>query len=138
MRQRLLLPFALICLLTSGCSPELLQGMADGLAAYNSASYASPQTSTASEAVCVKYQTQSGWSKGYQVDGTVIKGSELNSRTGTYNYEPYSTYVVVFWSQEQASILQLSYYSGSISAYGISATDQEGRSWQVSKTSYCY
>lgn len=112
--------------------------MADGLAAYNSASYASPQSSATSETVCVKYQTQTGWSKGYQVDGTIIKGSELNSRTSTYSYQPYSTYVVVFWSQDQASILKLSYYSGSISAYGHSATDQQGRSWRVSKTSYCY
>lgn len=138
MKRTLTLPIIAMCLAMVGCSPQAMQAVADGLAGYNSAEYGGSQSSASSETVCVKYETEYGWSKGYQVTGTVIKGTELNSRTGTYNYSPYSTYVVVFWDEDQASILELDFYSGSISTYGQSATDQRGRSWQVSQTSYCY
>ena len=138
MERILLLPVMGLCLMLTACSPEAMQAMADGLSGYNSTAYESSESSYSSEPVCVKYQTDSGWSKGYQVNGTVIKGSDLNSRTGTYDYSPYSTYVVVFWDEGQASILELAYSSNSISAYGQTATDQRGRLWQVSKTAYCY
>ena len=132
------LPIIAMCLAMVGCSPQAMQAVTNGLAGYNSAAHSGSQSSASSETVCVKYETEYGWSKSYQVTGTVIKGTELNSRTGTYNYSPYSTYVVVFWDEDQASILELDFYSGSISTYGQSATDQRGRSWQVSQTSYCY
>lgn len=138
MKRASLVLLVALCLVVMGCSPEAMQAVGDGLADYNSAAYSGSQSSTSSETVCVKYRTESGWSKAYQVTGTVIKGTELNSRTGTYNYSPYSTYVVVFWDEDQDSVLELDFYSGSISAYGQSATDQQGRTWQVSQTSYCY
>ena len=79
-----------------------------------------------------------GWSDGYKVNATIISGSELNTRTKSFNYNSYSTYVVVFWEVGQASILELDYYSGYISSYGQLATDQRGRRWQVANTNYCY
>ncbi|NGP90277.1 hypothetical protein [Fodinibius halophilus] len=107
--------------------------------------YATPYTSSYGtnnssngQELCVKYQTQSGWSKGYSVDVNVMKGSTLNQKTGTYNYNSYSTYAIIFWSEDQASIIELSYFSGSFTAYGTQGTDQRGRKWQLSKTTLCY
>lgn len=88
--------------------------------------------------LCVKYQTQTGWSKGYTVDVNVIKGSTLNRKTGTYNYDSYATYAVIFWSNEQASVIKLNYYSGSFTATGTHGIDQQGRKWKLAKTSLCY
>ena len=138
MKRTFGIPLLGLCLMLTACSPEAMQAMADGLAGYNSAAFGNQQNASSTETVCVKYETEYGWSEGYQVSGTVIKGTELNSRTSTYNYSPYSTYVVVFWGKDQASILELDFYTGSVSSYGQPATDQRGRSWQVSKTSYCY
>jgi len=86
----------------------------------------------------VKYETDTGWSSGYSVVGTVIGGSDLNAATSTFNYEPLATYVVIFWSEGQASILKLSFYAGSISEFGQRATDQYGRAWRVAQTTLCY
>ena len=140
------LAFALICAILSGCTPEALQLFADSLERQNRinqqrsavAATSSNPRDAYSETVCVKYETQTGWSRGYQVNATIAKGSYLNRRTSTFDYQPYSTYAVVFWQPGQASVLRLNYYSGSITAYGHSATDQRGRDWNVSKTSYCY
>ena len=88
--------------------------------------------------VCVKYKKRHGWSKGYKVQGTIIKGSELNRKTGSYKYNSYSTYVVVFWDNDEASVLELDYYYGSISGVGVSAKDQRKRPWEVSSSSICY
>jgi hypothetical protein len=88
--------------------------------------------------VCVKYQTQSGWSKGYKVEGKVMRGSELNSATRSLDYNVLSTYVVIFWNQDEVSILELNSYFGSISILGQDATDQSGKAWQVSSSSLCY
>lgn len=122
------------CIVLGSCTPSFWEGATDGLEDYNQSAYGA----ASSETVCIKYQTSTGWSKGYQVDGPVIQGSELNRRTNTYDYKPYSTYVVVFWNPNQASILELDYFLGSINSFGQLATDQIDRRWQVSKTSYCY
>jgi len=88
--------------------------------------------------VCVKYQTQYGWSKGYSVQGTIIKGSDLNRATGTYKYKYASTYVVVFWDQDEASILELQNFIGTLTSVQVNAKDQQNRYWKVAKTDYCF
>lgn len=90
------------------------------------------------EKLCVKYETRSGWSKGYHVDVNTLKGSELNRRTNSWDYKSYSTYAVIFWSNDQASIIELSYFTGSFSAYATNGVDQSGSKWRLSKTSLCY
>lgn len=120
---------ALLMVALTACSAGT---WASGLGAFAEA-FAEP----ADDKVCVTYATSTGWSKGYEVEGTVLKGSELNRRTSTRDYTSYSTYVVVFWGEDQASILKLALYTGSISRYGQDATDQQGRKWRVSRTAYC-
>jgi hypothetical protein len=86
--------------------------------------------------VCAKYDTQSGWSSGYKVSATITKGSELNQATHSLNYVSYSTYVVIFWSQNEASVILMDFPY--LSTFPQNGTDQEGRRWEVAKTSFCY
>lgn len=90
------------------------------------------------EKLCVKYETRNGWSKGYHVDVNTLKGSELNRKTNSWDYNSYSTYAVIFWSNDQASVIELNYFIGSFSVHVTNGVDQRGRKWKLSKNSICY
>lgn len=90
------------------------------------------------QVVCAKYMTESGWSENYKVEAKIAKGSELNTATKTFDYNSFSTYVVIFWDQDEVSILELESYFGSLSPFGHDATDQIGREWNVSSSPMCY
>ena len=85
------------------------------------------------EEVCVKFEKEYGWSKGYAVQATIISGSDLNSAVGSFNrFKPFSTYAVVFWDEDQASIFELPLHSmGSAPMFETQVKDQEGRSWKI-------
>ena len=116
-----------------GCSPAFWQGFSQGLTG-SSSTYGGGYRST----ICARYETEAGWSQGYRVQATIIRGSDLNTRTRSYHYNAYSTYVVIFWDAGEASILELDEYYGGISIYGQTAKDQRGRRWQVASGGYCY
>jgi hypothetical protein len=61
------------------------------------------------ETVCAKYQSEGGWSKNYKVEATIIRGTELNQATRSFEYNGLSTYVVIFWDKDQASIIEMSW-----------------------------
>lgn len=82
--------------------------------------------------VCAK---QGNW-RPYLVSASLYTGSELNKATRTFDYTAFSRYVVIFWSQEQATVIELS--KPSLSAIGTSGTDQQGREWHVSTSSNCF
>jgi len=128
----------LLCVSFVSCSPNFWHGVAQSLDSNSSLHPGYNNPTSDQETVCVKYKTNTGWSKGYRVNAYILKGSELNRKTRTYDYNSYSTYVVVFWDKGEASILELDVYFGSISSIGNSAKDQYGRKWQVSKSSFCY
>lgn len=86
--------------------------------------------------VCAKYEKQYGWSQGYSVEARILKGSELNRATTSYDYNALSTYVVIFWDQNEASVIEMSFPT--LSTVGTRGTDQRGRDWQIAKTSFCY
>ncbi|MBA3012346.1 MAG: hypothetical protein KKF12_11995 [Proteobacteria bacterium] len=91
--------------------------------------------------VCIKYQKDIGWSKGYAVTGTVINGSDLNSAVGSFSrFKPFPTYVVVFWDKGQASIFELpSVTFGSVPIFATQVEDQEGRLWKMKEGHiFCY
>lgn len=127
--QKSLFLFNLFIILFSGCIPP------GGYYPYSSG-YSSGEVSRLN--LCIKYQAQYGWSNGYSVNASIMKGSVLNQKTGTFNYNYLSTYVVVFWAQGEATIIELAYFFGSFSAIPISGTDQSGRTWQVAQTDFCY
>ncbi|ABA58704.1 conserved hypothetical protein [Nitrosococcus oceani ATCC 19707] len=86
--------------------------------------------------VCAKYRKDYGWSSGYRVEATIIKGVELNKATVTFNYKPISTYVVIFWDKGQASIIELDFPI--LTGVGQPGEDQKGRKWKISKSSICF
>lgn len=96
----------------------------------------------------VKYMTQDGWSKKYTVDVTFLTGSELNEATNSYKYSFYSTYAVIFWGNEKASVIKLTSYTlcGSeveksciTSAYtDLKGKDQDDTEWKICVSEYCY
>jgi hypothetical protein len=77
------------------------------------------------------------WSVGRELDGTILKGSELNRRMSSHQYNANSTYVVVFWPGE-VRILELDSFPGSIPAHGVWATDQYGGRWKVASATACW
>ena len=87
--------------------------------------------------VCATY-LNSG--KRYKVEGHLLNGSELNQRTNSYKYESWSTYLVIFWSNDQATIIKLDFHIGSgLSPFGEKGKDQRGYPWQVSEGHlYCW
>jgi hypothetical protein len=85
--------------------------------------------------ICAKYRTSSGWSQAYKVDATIIKGYELNQATGSYSYQGYDTYVVIFWDQDEASVIQME--SPYVTYMDGPGYDQQGRAWQIHKGSFC-
>jgi len=96
-----------------------------------------PVAAAASERVrvCAKYKTQYAWSQGYGVDATLMSGSDLNRATHTFDYQGFSTYVVIFWGQDQASVILMD--SPYLNAFGSDGEDQEGRKWQIAETDFC-
>ncbi len=88
------------------------------------------------EVVCAKYRADYGWSKGHKVEASILKGSELNSATKTFSYNILSTYVVIFWARDQASIIEMGWPY--LSAIGQEGEDQRGMKWEIAKTSICF
>jgi hypothetical protein len=104
---------------------------------------ANPSTAMAAqrEEVCIKYQKEYGWSKSYTVIGTVISGSDLNSKVGSLSrFKALSTYVVVFWDDDKATILELPPLSmGSVPMFESEARDQLDRLWKIKQGhTFCF
>lgn len=90
------------------------------------------------ERLCVKYETNQGWSQNYHVQVRTLKGDELNNATNSYNYNSFSHYAVIFWDDDQASIIELRYFTGSYGPVATRGKDQRGVEWQLSKKSICF
>ena len=83
--------------------------------------------------------TYSNTGKSYTVQGNIYSGNELNSETGSWNYNSWSTYVVIFWSNAQASVIELDYYFGSLGFMGSNGKDQRGYPWTIKEGHlYCW
>ena len=86
--------------------------------------------------VCATY-SNSG--KNYKVEGNIYKGSELNQKTNSFNYTSYSTYVVIFWANDKATINELDHYFGSLGIMGSDGKDKGGYPWNIKEGHlYCY
>lgn len=95
----------------------------------------------------VKYKQQHGWSKKYSVEVTFMTGSELNSATNTYNYSSYSVYGIIFWGNNEASVIKISSFTlcgfevtcDCISSmYDLKGVDQDGDEWNICLSNFCY
>ncbi len=85
--------------------------------------------------VCAKYRTANGWSSGYKVEATIVKGSELNRAAASVDFKPFSTYVVIFWDNDEASIIEMGW--SQLSFIGQEGEDRRGVKWEIAKTSLC-
>tara|TARA_Y100000813_G_C23849291_1_gene205769 strand:+ start:62 stop:397 length:336 start_codon:yes stop_codon:yes gene_type:complete len=76
----------------------------------------------------------------YKIEIQIFKGSELNKKTNTFNYNSFSRYGVIFWSNDQATIIEFDYFLGSFpTLYGVNGKDQRGYPWEVrSGHNFCY
>ncbi len=102
------------------------------------------------ERLNVKYERKYyGWSDYYNVDVTIITGSELNQATQSFNYGIYNTYAVIFWGQGKATVIKLSGYlmCGNYAHpnciaynYNLEGIDQNGTKWYIclNADEYCY
>jgi len=95
----------------------------------------------------VKYLTEDGWSKKYTVDVTFISGYRLNEATQSSNYSTFSKYAVIFWAENQSSVIKLStflpcdtdvYRECVVNVIGdIRGQDQEERDWKICVGNFC-
>ena len=88
--------------------------------------------------VCATY-SNSG--KSYKVEAKIFSGRELNRRTRTFKYSSFSTYAIIFWSNDQATVIKLgNVIGGRISEIGSNTgVDQQGRPWSIKKGHrFCY
>ena len=96
----------------------------------------------------VKYMTSSGWSKKYYVQVNFLTGYELNQATSSFNYSSYSKYAVIFWGDDQATVIKLN--TPLICGMEITCDcldnvytdlvgyDQDGDKWNICMNDYCY
>lgn len=85
------------------------------------------------EEVCAVYL---GTGKAYRVEAQIMDGSELNDRAGGYRFSSIKTYVLIWWAEEEVSIIELDYSFGPTIS-GTEGEDQNGYRWDVSTSSYC-
>lgn len=95
-----------------------------------------------------KYKKNNGWSDYYNVNVTFMTGSELNNATSSFDYDGFSTYAMIFWDQDEASVIKIS----SLTLCGteveqscitnnvtnLVGNDQQGRKWEVCTKSLCF
>lgn len=96
----------------------------------------------------VRYATQNGWSKAYQVEVTFLTGFELNEATGRMSYSIYNVYAIIFWGEGKATVIKLkdtlvcgmntnstciNTVLGKLSGY-----DQDEDLWMICTSNICY
>jgi hypothetical protein len=79
--------------------------------------------------ICAEY-TDTG--RTYHVTAISTTGLELNQATHSRNYNSIGRYIVIFWAQDQASVIEMGGVFVAPSHFASSGTDQEGRSWEIS------
>lgn len=94
----------------------------------------------------VRYQTESGLSAWVPTNVTVIAGMELNEATNSIRYSALHNYAVVFFTQHQAAVIELSNFmvcgatveEWCLPAIGnLRGADTEGRPWEICTHDLC-
>lgn len=78
--------------------------------------------------------TYVGTGESYEVTVNIFEGSELNQRTSSFDYNSFDKYAVIFWGDDQASVIEL---ESSIcnTDFGCDGVDQRDYKWEI-KTGY--
>lgn len=95
----------------------------------------------------VRYETRDGASDWHKTQVTFLKGAELNKTTRTFDYNAFSAYVVIFFAQDQAAVIELDapvfgcgseFTANCIPRFGNpKGKDQSGRTWEICTGSFC-
>jgi hypothetical protein len=94
----------------------------------------------------IRYATQDGHSKWYEIDVTYLTGVELNTATSSFRFGAFDKYALVFWGENQITIIKfkefvicgLEFDQSCIPITGrVRGTDQEDREWEICTASYC-
>lgn len=148
----LLSALLLFSLMLSNCSPEAYSGNADN----GSVSFSNGKVKK--YILCVKYKThyQVGWKdqdrmwKANNVEVYMMNGNTLNQKRKTSKFASNSTYAVIYWSQEQANIPNISqdevsvielnnFFTGRFGSYThVTGYDQMGNKWGLTRPQNCY
>ena len=96
----------------------------------------------------VKYKKNYGWSDYYTVEVTFMSGTELNRATKSFDYDGFSTYAIIFWDKDEASVIKISSFTGcgtevtqsciTNKVTNLEGEDQQGRGWEVCSKSMCF
>lgn len=78
--------------------------------------------------ICAQY---SATGASYHVNAILTTGFELNQATHAFNYNGLSHYIVIFWAQNQATVIEMGGIFSGPTYLQSSGTDQEGRSWGI-------
>ena len=82
--------------------------------------------------ICAQY---SNTGKSYHVQAISLSGSQLNQATHTFDYNSLSHYIVIFWDQRQASIIEMQGIFVGPTPFPSGGIDQLGRTWEISSYS---
>lgn len=95
----------------------------------------------------VRYSTSEGQSKWYTVDVNFLTGLELNTATSSFRYNAFKSYAVVFWGNDQASVILINspimfcsgeFTNSCLPIFGrMKGTDQQNTEWEVCTALFC-
>lgn len=74
--------------------------------------------------------TYIGTGKSYEVTVNLFEGSDLNQRTSSFDYNAFDKYAVIFWNNDQASVIELE-SSFCNTDFGCDGVDQQGYRWAI-------
>lgn len=124
-----------------------MRGAAALLAGFALAFTASQSAAEVQVPAQVRYETRDGASDWHKTQVTFLKGAELNKATRTFNYNAFSAYVVIFFAQDQAAVIELDspvfgcgteFTANCIPKFGNpKGKDQSGRTWEICTGSLC-
>lgn len=97
----------------------------------------------------IKYkQDDYNWSKKYTVDITFMTGTEMNQATGSLTYESYYNYAVIFWDNDQTTIIKINFLTCAYTNFDCSClnyvstdlrgNDKRGIEWNICLSGNCY
>lgn len=97
----------------------------------------------------VRYETSEGRSKWYAVEVIFMTGSELAQATKSFRYDSFKNYAVIFWGDEEASVIKLTQPSFMLCGSefdknclpvlgNMKGPDQQGRAWEICTGTICY
>ena len=95
----------------------------------------------------VRYETQDGRSRWYEMEFRFLTGQELNEATSSFRYAGFSNYAVIFFGQGQAAVIKLKtmlfgcslkFTASCFPSIGnMKGEDQDGTAWEICTSSIC-